>query len=292
MTLHALRVTLLVVGLGAAVAAVGCATGVEAIPAPATGGAPGAGGGATPTGGRAGSGGVGGPTGSGGASVGSSGGAGVGSGGASLGSGGATGATGSGGRPGVTPARLALPWMDDFEGNAVGGSVRGWIQDPEDEVGKWMVVADGATKVLQETVAVSSISMMVGGDVGWTDQKVDARVKIATASSGVLAILATRFVDFDNYYFLHLKGDGSIKIRKRIMGSTTDLVTFKSGTALAAGTWYSVGFGFKGTTVTAYLNGTAVGTMTEVAASHPAGGIALGVQDGAATFDDVKVTAP
>ena len=44
--------------------------------------------------------------------------------------------------------------------------------------------------------------------------------------------------------------------------------------------------------MTLSYNGTVVGTMTETAASLPAGGIMLGVQTGVASFDDVKVAVP
>ncbi len=251
-------------------AVIGCANGEQPGASAGTGGSTGSGGNGTP----AGSGGSGTSTGSGGATV--------------TGSGGAA-ATATGGRT-VTPSRLTLPWMEDFEGNAVGPTATGWIKHPKDTTGVWAVVTDG-TKVLQQQNAAAGLAMMVGGDVGWTNFKVEAKVKIATASSDVLAILSARYADPTNYYFLHLKGDGSIKIRKRIDDSTADVLTYKSATALVAGTWYTIAFGFQGSTVTAYLNGAMVATMTEAPASILAGGIGLGAQDGAVSFDDVKVTA-
>jgi Concanavalin A-like lectin/glucanases superfamily len=260
----------------------GCAGGAE--PYQGTGAGTG---GATAAGGGNGSGSGGNSTGTGGSATGTGGGV-VGTGGKA----GTGGVTGTGGRP-AAPPRFTLPWMDDFEANAVNGDASGWIKDPGETIPKWAVVMDGTTKVLQEQAAVSAASFIVGGDVGWTDQKVEAKVKFPAITSSSLALVAVRFVDFDNYYFLHLKGDGSMKIRKRIGGSTTDLVAYKSGTALVAGTWYTIGFGFSGTTVTAYLNGMVVGTMTDSPPSLPAGGIALGFQDAAGgSFDDVKVTAP
>jgi hypothetical protein len=182
--------------------------------------------------------------------------------------------------------------MDDFETDAPIGQTPRWRPDPSDTTGKWMIVTDGSTKVLQEQVAVSSMSLIVGGDVAWTDQKVETKVKFTTVTSSSIAYVVVRFVDFKNYYFLEFKGDGSMKIRKRITSSTTDLVSYKTKVALVAGTWYGIAFGFQGNTVTAFLDGAAVGTMTETAASLPMGGIALGFQDGSGSFDDVKVTLP
>jgi hypothetical protein len=276
--------------LGALLALAGCANGIESYgDQPATGGANGQAGGGTGSGGS--------PSGGTGSSVGTGNGSGTGGRIGSDGSGGIRGTggaivgpPGSGGRTSVPV--FSLPWTDDFEANTVNSPAVGWIKDPKDVVGQWAVAMDGTTKVLQELTSVSSISRIVGGDAAWTDMKVEVRVKFSTVSSSSLAVLGVRFVDFDNYYFAHLQGDGALKIRKRIAGSTTDLVTYKSNVPLVVGTWYTIGFTFQGTTVTLSYNGAAVGTMTELAASLPAGGIMLGVQTGAASFDDVKVTAP
>lgn len=288
--------------LACTVVALGCGPGLEPYkPTAGTGGA------AAGTGGTAGSGsGSGGaaPAGSGGVTAPGTGGANnTGTGGASSGTGGR--APGTGGTPGSGGATgtggpgaplLPLPWSDNFESNAVNGGAAGWIKDPADATAKWAVVMDGPSKVLQEQATVSSTSLIVGGDIAWADQKVEARVKFTTVSSSSLALVAARFVDFDNYYFLHLKGDGSIKVRKRIVvsgsTSTIDVLSYKSGTPLVAATWYTVAVEIKGNVVTAYLNGTAVGTMMETAVSLARGGIALGFQDAAGSFDDVKVTQP
>jgi hypothetical protein len=215
-----------------------------------------------------------------------------GSGGRAAGTGGIAGTpvpVGTGGRVVVLP----LPWTDDFESNAAGGGAKGWLADPEDTTGRWTVAMDGTTKVLQEQNAVTTLSRIVGGDIAWGDMKVEVRVKFATVTASSLALVGVRFNDFDHYYFVHLQGDGAVKIRKRIAGSTTDLVTYKSNIPLVAGTWYTLGFGFQGTTVTAYYNGAVVGMpLTEIAASLSSGGIMLGIQNGSASFDDIKVVVP
>jgi hypothetical protein len=309
MTLKEFGACLRIVAVGAGLLLYGCAKGGEPFhdlvdSGSATGGTgavPGSGGSGVATGsggstatGSGGKLGTGGATtaGSGGSTTTGSGGSTVTGSGGRLGTGGSTTTTGTGGKT-VGPARLVLPWMDNFESNTVGGGATGWIKNPDDTVGVWAVAMDGTTKVIQETAAnTDSKCWLVGGDIAWTDYKVEARVKFPTVASENLALIAVRFVDFENYYFVHLKGDGTMKIRKRIGGSTTDLVSYKSGAALTAGTWYTIAFGFQGATVTAYLNGTNVGTMLDPSLSLTAGGIALGFQNGAGSFDDVKVTAP
>jgi hypothetical protein len=212
----------------------------------------------------------------------------------SSGSGGRAGATASGGAAGTVAGPPGSPGAvllsDDFED----GSTKGWLQDPSDAEGKWAVTTDaGGSKVLTESVATSAISWMVGGNSTWTNQRVEAKVRFTSfTDSGATAYIATRFVDFDNYYFVQMKVDGSLKIRKRIQGSTSDLVTYKTKMALAAGDVHVFGMAFADSTLTIYLDGVAVATGPEASVSNPRGGIALGTQKLAADFDDVKVTVP
>lgn len=283
-----------IVAGGVLCASLGCGTSVESV----SGGTGGAGGGNSGSGGSPGSGGAapgsgGSASGTGGAQSGSGGVSAVGTGGRVASTGGsgvvATGGT-TGGSTTLTPI-LTLPWMDDFEGDTAGGEIKGWIR-AGDVDGKWAVATEGGSKVLQETVATDSISLIAGGDIAWTDQKVEVKVKFATVTTSSIAYLMVRLVDVKNYYFLEFKGDGSMKVRKEIMDSTNDVLSYKTKMDLVAGTTYTVGVGFKGNVVTAYLNGAAVGTMTENPASLSHGGIALGFKGATGSFDDVKVTLP
>jgi hypothetical protein len=61
--------------------------------------------------------------------------------------------------------------------------------------------------------------------VGVTDVLVEAKVNFKTfTSTSAIAYLATRFIDLKNYYFLEFHADGSMKIRRKIAGSSTDLL--------------------------------------------------------------------
>jgi hypothetical protein len=201
------------------------------------------------------------------------------------GTGGTTGAAGITGAAGTgLPAPNAV-LSDDFED----GDSMGWIADTM--YGNWMVIPDGTGKVYADQMSDSNLSWAIGGKINWTDQVVSTRVKFTTlTSSSASAFLAVRYMNKDAYYLAYLKADGSLKIRKRVDGSTDDIATYKSNMPVVVGTWYTLGLSAVGTTLTASINGMMVATGTDSALT--AGGIALGVQNAVASFDDVKVSPP
>jgi len=206
--------------------------------------------------------------------------------------GGSSGASGTGGTDGASTLPPGVLLVDDFED----GDTKGWIADMNDgtNVGNWSVVTDGASKVNSEQTEYSDPSFAVGGDVAWTDQVLEAKMKfVSSSSSSPIAYLAIRLTTKKTYYFLELHANdtnGSLKIRKRVDGSTIDLVgSFKTGVPVVVGTWYTIGLSAVGTTIGGSFNGTSIGTATDAELTH--GGIALGVVDAVAEFDDVKVTS-
>jgi len=315
------------------VLALGCAAGEAGAPSGSGGAGPGSGGagsGGAPVasgGTSAGSGGASG--GSGGTTTGSSGGSGsggtnagsggtAGSGGANAGSGGVPaasgGLTGSGGAPASGTGGGPVPtggvpavamWTDDFESSATGAAPKGWIADPDPAVtgnpGMWGVVTDGANHVYEQQMQTSSLSLAVGGNVNWTDFKLETRVRVVSTSSTSSArvTLAARYQDAKNYLLLELTLDGKIKLRSRTDSSSTDLATndSKTRTPIDIGGWTKIGIGVSGPaskpTVTAYLNGAPVMfSSVESAAGTGSGGIALGATAAVVAFDDVTVTPP
>lgn len=211
---------------------------------------------------------------------------GAGSGGSSAGST----STGGAGSSGAGSSLL----FEDFED----GKADGWIADrsgdpaDDDKVGDWAVVAEGSGRVYKQQTAYSDDSWAVGGDVSWTDQRVEAKVQFSTIpDDGCQIFLAARFQSADSYYFMYLRADGSLRVRKRFNGSTSDLVpTQDTDVAAVAGTWYTLALEAKGSTITAYLNGTVIGTAMDSDIKN--GGVGVGVVDATAAFDDVRVTVP
>ena len=215
-----------------------------------------------------------------------------------VGSGGAS-SSGSGG------ISVVPNYTDDFESDTAGQVAKTWITDPDPAVagmpGMWLVAADGAGKVFEEQTQYSSLSLAVGGNVNWTDLKVETRVKVVSSSSTSSAriTLAGRYQDAKNYFLLELTLDGKIKLRVRANGSSSDIATNDSKTRvpLTVGTWVTVGLSISGPPATpvvaATLGGTAVTFSTLTPQPGPAsGGIALGVTDAVVAFDDVHVTLP
>ena len=194
---------------------------------------------------------------------------------------GAGGASGTGGGPGTSL------FAENFED----GDDNGWITDVRTSLGAWTVVTDGGNQVYQQGAADSVRTLSVGGAVGWTDQRVDVKVKFPTLSAaGGRALVAARVRDLANYYFVRLDPTGQISIGKRLADAATTLVTARNLTPLAAGTWYTLSLDVKGTTLTAYLDGTSVATIAD--ADLATGGIAVGTERAITLFDDVRVTTP
>jgi hypothetical protein len=188
----------------------------------------------------------------------------------------------SGGGAGAATANQSL-FSDDFEGTA-----KNWISVPSDG---WSVVSDG-TKVFRQGTLDNEFRVSSAGDAAWTDQAVEARVKVLAftgSSTSYLAGVFVRFKDLDNHYFVALQSDGHVKIKKKSAGSSTS-VSSQADATIAPGTWYTVKLAVKGSTLTAYLDGKEVLTATD--ADIPSGGFALGTKNATAEFDDVKVTTP
>ena len=224
-----------------------------------------------------------------GGSSGSAGSAGSGTAGAAGSAGTSAGSSGSGG----TGAPMGTLLFEDFED----GNADGWIADVDDGndlVGNWAVVTEAASKVYKEQTEYSDPSWTVGGRLDWKDQAAETKVQFVSSAAGdAIAYLAVRLSSKERYYFLEFQANetnGSLKVRKRVDGSTTDLIpSHKTGMPVGPGTWYTIGLSAVGTTITAKLNGTVIGTATDSALAN--GGIALGIRDAVAIFDDVKVTA-
>ena len=68
-----------------------------------------------------------------------------------------------------------------------------------------------------------------------------------------IAYLAVRLSSEERYYFLEFQANetnGALKVRKRVDGSTTDLIpSVKTNMPVGPGTWYTIGLSAVGTTI-------------------------------------------
>lgn len=185
-------------------------------------------------------------------------------------------------------------FADDFED----GNDAGWVADVadgDDLVGNWEVVAtEEGQAYAQLDTSSSDESWAVGGNINWTDISFDVRFRFTDESSieDAIVMLGVRFQDKDNYYFIEYGGDGDLKIRKRVDGSTPELSSEDLDAAAVAGEWIDVNFTARGDSLEARVDGQLIGSAV-LDTDLDSGGIALGVRENAAVeFDDVRVTVP
>jgi hypothetical protein len=157
--------------------------------------------------------------------------------------------------------------------------------------------------VLDVSDAATKVVIAANGNVAWTDVSIQARVKIVSfsgSSSSYYAGPCVRVLDADNYYCASLRSDGKVSIRGNVAGSGGALTgmtpssssssSYSISPAITTGTWYTVKMTVVGPTITLYVNGALVFTVTDTGIA--AGGVGLAINDGEAVFDDVVVTKP
>ena len=198
--------------------------------------------------------------------------------GATAGSTGIAGSSNGGGAGGAAAGTVLF--SDDFED----GATSKWVASG----GTWSIVTDG-TKAYAQTAAGtgSTVILSAAGSTTWTDQVVEARVKITAfggSSTSYFAAIYARFNGTD-YYSLCLRSDGKLVIRK----DKTSLSN-AADASITESTWYTVKFSVVGSTLNGYLNGTLLATATD--SSLTSGGIAVSTVNTTAEFDDIQVTAP
>jgi pectate lyase len=169
-------------------------------------------------------------------------------------------------------------FSDDFEdGNATGWTTNG---------GSWSVVTDGS-RVYRQGGTSSDARALAGST--WTDQVVEARVKPISfnGTNRFVAVLA-RAQNATNYYYLALRNNNTIELKKLVSGSST---TLASGSfTVSTGTWYSVKLEVVGSTLRGYVNGVQLLTATDT--RFTSGKIGVATFYASAAFDDVVVNAP
>jgi pectate lyase len=176
----------------------------------------------------------------------------------------------------VSSAAAATLFSDNFEdGNSSGWTTSG---------GSWSVVADGSSVLRQS--GTSSDSRARAGTAGWTDYAVTARVR-PTAFNGsnrFVAVLA-RAQSNTSYYYLALRSNNTVELKKLVNGSSTTLAT--ASVTVTVGTWYTLRLEVSGTSLRGTVNGGAA--VTAIDAQYSSGQIGVATFNATASFDDVVV---
>ncbi|HEX3045044.1 MAG TPA: glycosyl hydrolase family 28 protein, partial [Bacillota bacterium] len=181
--------------------------------------------------------------------------------------------------PTSTPPSGTTLFSDNFES----GNANNWTAT----TGTWSVVQDSGSYVYYQSSANEGRTS--AGSSSWTNYAVEAKVKVDNFNGANRAYVCGRYRDGNNFYCasLYNSSGGTLEIRKKVAGSTTNLVT-KTNVGLVAGTWYTVKLVLKGSNISVYLNGTQVLTATD--SSLTSGAVGLIAYKVVAKYDDVVVS--
>jgi hypothetical protein len=210
--------------------------------------------------------------------------------------------TGGGKGTATSPAQapLALPYTDSFDGYAVGTEAR-YLADLQ---GSFEVTACGggrAGRCVRQmaprppiTWASLSDAYTLVGDTNWTNYTVSADALLEAA--GYVELIGRAYWQgafnppgLDSYR-LRVSNTGAWSIRRTT--SAAAVTTLASGTAAALGTnsWHTLALAFTGNTISARIDGVAVGSVTDGAFVRGHVGFASG-WNYQTQFDNLSVTA-
>ena len=208
--------------------------------------------------------------------------------------------TGQGKGAAQPPAKgsLALPYSDSFDSTATGQSPA-YLSDQDGSFQAEPCTGRSGTCV-QQMAAQAPINWDTAanpyttlGDLSWTNYtvSVDAMMRQAGAVQLMARVNTQRpfSVSGIKAYYLQLSSSGAWSIVRNTYNGT--LTTLASGTVAApgTGTWEHLALTANGSTLTAAINGTTVGSASD--SSYGAGQVGLGI-DGWQTdqFDNLSIT--
>lgn len=168
-------------------------------------------------------------------------------------------------------------FSDDFEdGNSTGWTTSG---------GSWAVAIDGS-RVFRQS-GTSGDARARAGSTAWTSYAVQARVKaLAFNGSGRFVALLARVQSNTSYYYLTLRNNNQLEIKKLVSGSSTTLAA--RAFTVTIGTWYTLRLEATGSTLRGYVDGALQLTATD--GQFASGQVGLATFNASGAFDDVLVT--
>jgi fibronectin type III domain protein/concanavalin A-like lectin/glucanase superfamily protein/thrombospondin type 3 repeat protein len=177
------------------------------------------------------------------------------------------------------PPPGSVLFQDDFED----GVEDGWSE----AMGTWSVMS-GSSKVYQQS-STTGDGVTSAGDPVWGDYTVEARVKpMSFNAAGGFVRLIGRFRDVSNYYYLLLRSNQVLELKKLVASTPTTLGT--KAFTVSPGTWYTVKLELVGTSLKAYVNGQLELSTTD--SQFNSGSIAVGTFNASGEVDDVVVRLP
>ncbi|MEV4412536.1 family 16 glycoside hydrolase [Catellatospora sp. NPDC049609] len=176
----------------------------------------------------------------------------------------------------ASTASAATMFSDDFnDGDATGWTTSG---------GTWAVAADGSPVLRQS--GTSSDARARAGSTAWTDYTVTARVKL-TAVNGTnrFAAALARAQSNTSYYYLALRTNHTVELKKLVGGSSTTLAS--AAVTVTTGAWYTLSLKVSGSSLQGSVNGGATVSATD--GQFVTGQVGVATYNAAANFDDVLV---
>nr|WP_243876640.1 ricin-type beta-trefoil lectin domain protein [Streptomyces sp. 846.5] len=209
--------------------------------------------------------------------------------------------TGQGKGTAASPAQsaLTLPYSDTFDGGTTDQQPR-YLSQQQGAFEVEPCAGGRSGSCVAQQALVKPIEWdgdaspyTIGGSLGWTNYTVAADALIKTAGSVQLLGRAGTQHSFGpagiNDYYLQLSNTGAWSIVRNTTGNT--LTTLASGTVTAPGlgSWHHLALTFNGSSISAAVDGTTVGSATD--SSYIAGMVGLGTSGYQGDqFDNLTVT--
>ncbi|MEV6846127.1 ricin-type beta-trefoil lectin domain protein [Actinoplanes sp. NPDC051411] len=209
--------------------------------------------------------------------------------------------TGQGKGTAASPARgsLALPYTDDYESYPVRGMAK-YVETMQGAYEVRACAAGHTGNCLQQVAPVQPIEWQddsdayaLVGDPAWSNYTVSTDVDMQQAGTVTLlgrANTQNRPQSHQAAYQLRIGNTGAWSIARNSSGGALTTLTSGSHAALGLNTWHTIALGFSGNQITASLDGTVLGQVTDIAfTSGQAGFGVVGYQTD--QFDNLRVTA-
>jgi hypothetical protein len=196
--------------------------------------------------------------------------------------------------PSPVPDGGVLLFEDFSDGQADGWRTHDWNEAgaPDND---WTVFVNDTGSVYSEgSLDKSEWHIAFAGVDAVTDQIVEARLRVVEFYDATPSFVAALFARYDpvedSGYFVALRGDGSVIIRKRLQGKSA---SWASGVdaGIVPGSWYTVRLEVLGSTLNAFLDGKLVYSVID---NDPlaAGTVALGTYGATVEVDRVFLARP
>jgi len=180
---------------------------------------------------------------------------------------------------------LVLPYSDNFDSYTDNQEARYFA----DQNGAFEIVAAGGGrtgKVMRQMCPIAPHTWDSGGypnslfgDLSWTDYTNTCDVLLEQPTSVQLkgCVGTQKYEDptYINAYTLQVSNSGAWSVLKNSSGGSITSLRSGSVSALGTNSWHTLSLSFKGSTITAAIDGTTVGTVTD--SSYGAGQVAIGV---------------